>query len=49
MAESTLPDPSTAFGERVRRLLRDERVIWITTVGKDGTPQPNPVAVGGLA
>jgi PPOX class probable F420-dependent enzyme len=23
--------------------LRDEQVIWLTTVGADGTPQPNPV------
>ncbi|MEV7598970.1 TIGR03667 family PPOX class F420-dependent oxidoreductase [Kitasatospora sp. NPDC089797] len=43
MTESTLPDPGTPFGERVRRRLREEQVIWITTVGKDGTPQPNPV------
>lgn len=38
-----LPDPATGFGERVRRRLRDEIVIWMTTVGGDGTPQPNPV------
>ena len=43
MAESALPDSGTAFGERVRRRLREEQIIWITTVGKDGTPQPNPV------
>lgn len=43
MTESVLPDPSTPFGERVRRRLREEEIIWITTVGKDGTPQPNPV------
>jgi PPOX class probable F420-dependent enzyme len=42
MAEGGLPDASTAFGDRVRRRLREEQVIWITTVGKDGTPQPNP-------
>ena len=41
--DSALPDPTTAFGERVRRRLHDEQVIWITTVGDDGTPQPNPV------
>ena len=23
--------------------MREEHIIWITTVGKDGTPQPNPV------
>jgi PPOX class probable F420-dependent enzyme len=43
MAGNALPESSTAFGERVRRRLREEQVIWITTVGKDGTPQPNPV------
>ena len=43
MTESALPDPGTPFGERVRRRLREDQVIWLTTVGKDGTPQPNPV------
>lgn len=43
MKADLLPDPSTDFGERVRRRLRDEQVIWFTTVGGDGTPQPNPV------
>src|ERR671938_1267698 len=35
--------PSGPFGERVRRRLRGEIVAWLTTVGADGTPQPNPV------
>jgi len=35
--------PEGPFGERVARRLRDETVIWLTTVGSDGTPQPNPV------
>jgi PPOX class probable F420-dependent enzyme len=43
MAEEVLPAPDTAFGKRVRRRLRDEQVIWLTTVGADGTPHPNPV------
>ena len=43
MTESPLPDSSTPFGERARRRLREEQVIWIITVGTDGTPQPNPV------
>ncbi|WP_158892835.1 TIGR03667 family PPOX class F420-dependent oxidoreductase [Amycolatopsis anabasis] len=43
MTITALPDPSTPFGERVRTRLRDERLIWWTTVGADGTPQPNPV------
>lgn len=43
MTETPLPDPNTPFGQRVRRRLREEQVIWITTVSADGTPQPNPV------
>jgi PPOX class probable F420-dependent enzyme len=35
--------PAGAFGDRVRARLRDAYVIWLTTVGADGTPQPNPV------
>lgn len=35
--------PTGPFGERVQQRLRDEQVIWFTTVGRDGTPQPNPV------
>jgi len=38
---SALPDGP--FGERVARRLREETVAWLTTVGADGTPQPNPV------
>lgn len=38
-----LPDPSTPFGAAVRERLADDTIIWLTTVGKDGTPQPNPV------
>lgn len=36
-------DPSTPFGARITRRLHDEQVIWLTTVGSSGTPQPNPV------
>ncbi len=43
MTHSVLPDPTTPFGERALRRLNTEVVIWLTTVGKDGTPQPNPV------
>jgi PPOX class probable F420-dependent enzyme len=35
--------PDSDFGNRVRARLRDEPVIWFTTVAADGTPQPNPV------
>lgn len=38
-----LPSPTTPFGERVARRLRDEKIIWLTTTGADGTPQPFPV------
>src|ERR1700692_2249492 len=38
-----LPDPATPYGERVARRLRDERLIWLTTVDGKGTPQPTPV------
>ncbi len=38
-----LPDPSTPFGERVVRRLREDRLIWFTTVDAKGTPQPTPV------
>jgi PPOX class probable F420-dependent enzyme len=43
VATTLLPDPSTPFGLRVRERLRDDVVVWMTTVGDDGTPQPNPV------
>lgn len=38
-----LPDAATPFGARIRERLGAERVIWFSTVGADGTPQPNPV------
>lgn len=38
-----LPDASTPFGERVARRLRDERVMWLTSISEKGTPQPAPV------
>jgi PPOX class probable F420-dependent enzyme len=43
MADDLLSDPTTPFGERVRRRLSEDLVIWLTTVGSDLTPQPNPV------
>ncbi|MEV6135862.1 TIGR03667 family PPOX class F420-dependent oxidoreductase [Nocardia sp. NPDC051990] len=36
-------DTGTAFGARVADRLEREHVIWLTTVGGSGTPQPNPV------
>jgi PPOX class probable F420-dependent enzyme len=35
--------PDSEFGTRVRARLRDEQVIWFTTIADDSTPQPNPV------
>ena len=34
---------ASPFGARIERRLRDETVIWLTTVGPDGMPQPVPV------
>jgi PPOX class probable F420-dependent enzyme len=36
-------DFSTDFGKRAAARLAKEETIWLTTVGADGTPQPNPV------
>jgi PPOX class probable F420-dependent enzyme len=36
-------DTSTDFGARVARHLEEDQVVWLTTVGPDGTPQPSPV------
>jgi PPOX class probable F420-dependent enzyme len=38
MAERT-----TQFSADVRERLTAEKIIWLTTVSQDGTPQPNPV------
>ena len=36
-------DTSTDFGARISKQLDAELVLWLTTVGKSGTPAPNPV------
>jgi len=36
-------DTSTDFGARATRHLEDDRIVWLATVGPDGTPQPSPV------
>jgi PPOX class probable F420-dependent enzyme len=36
-------DSKTEFGQRVSRRLEEEQIIWLTSVGTDGTPQPRPV------
>lgn len=42
MASSAI-DETTAIGKRAAERLRSESIAWLTTVGNDGTPQPNPV------
>jgi PPOX class probable F420-dependent enzyme len=36
-------DLTTDLGQRAARRLAADSVVWLTTVGGDGTPQPNPV------
>ena len=36
-------DTTTEFGAQVSRRLQSEAIAWLTTVARDGTPQPNPV------
>ena len=36
-------DQDTEFGARAARRLRDEVVIWMTTITPDGSPLPRPV------
>ncbi len=36
-------DFNTKFGRKVKRHLREEYFIWLTTVGSDLAPQPRPV------
>lgn len=36
-------DLTTPFGTRVANRLQNEQIIWLTTVRRDGTPQPSPV------
>jgi len=33
----------TEFGKRVASRLQEEQIIWLTTTGSDGAPQPRPV------
>jgi PPOX class probable F420-dependent enzyme len=36
-------DTSSEFGARVQRRLSEEKVIWLITTDRNGTPQPSPV------
>ncbi len=40
---TNLTNPTTEFEARATRRLREEPLIWLTTVRADGTPQPSPV------
>jgi PPOX class probable F420-dependent enzyme len=51
MSEPTIPtasdlltiDENTDFGARVAKRLREDVVIWLTTISQNGVPAPNPV------
>jgi PPOX class probable F420-dependent enzyme len=51
MTEPTAPagsglqtiDESSEFGARAARHLREDPVVWLTTVSSSGAPTPNPV------
>ena len=36
-------DFNSKLGVHVSKRLREEHILWLTTVDSDGTPQPNPV------
>ena len=36
-------DLTTELGVRATKRLKNEYVVWLTTVSSNGTPQPNPV------
>jgi len=36
-------DTSTDFGAKTARRVVEEKLAWLTTVDRNGTPQPNPV------
>ncbi|WP_194817315.1 TIGR03667 family PPOX class F420-dependent oxidoreductase [Nocardia sp. XZ_19_385] len=42
-ADRPVVDPATPLGAKVAPRLEQEGLIWLTTVGSSGTPQPNPV------
>src|SRR4029078_915261 len=39
-------DESSEFGARAARHLREDRIVWLTTVGPARHPLPSPVWVG---
>jgi PPOX class probable F420-dependent enzyme len=43
MRVAVVIDEGTEFGARVARRLREEQVVWLTTVTRAGAPLPRPV------
>jgi PPOX class probable F420-dependent enzyme len=43
MVEHKAVDFSTDIGRKIERRLKDEQIIWLTTVDARSTPQPRPV------
>ncbi len=41
--ENFMIDFSSEFGSRVGQELKSRKIIWLTTIGPDETPQPRPV------
>jgi PPOX class probable F420-dependent enzyme len=41
--EYYMADFNSSIGRTVKRRLRQEQIIWLTTVDSHGTPQPRPV------
>lgn len=43
MSVESIRDPAMPFGALVARLLKDEKIVWLTTIDRNGTPQANPI------
>jgi PPOX class probable F420-dependent enzyme len=43
VSSRTVVDESSEFGTRVARHLREDKVVWLTTVSRSGGPLPSPV------
>jgi PPOX class probable F420-dependent enzyme len=43
MGSRFFEDAPPAFANHARRRLEQDLVAWLTTVGNDGAPQPNPI------
>src|SRR5690606_29671627 len=43
LGEGRMIDLTSRFGRHASRRLRQEKIIWLTTVDERGAPQPRPV------